>query len=659
MPSSIIIYGIECEIPDQPAIKDLDGSLLRKDKQKFRRVEFPSSLDEITVLDDGTPSLDEEQKEFIFNELYKCKNGYWFLNNGTPTYITGDHYYYLNYWVLEHGELPNYRDSDRRWFLFYNECYNDPNILGIIRGKKRREGATSQATAIMTKLATSVSRTRCGIMSKVGKDAEKVFKDMVLTGFNSLPFFLQPQVESSESKTELRFEEKTKKKKASVNTISLHEKKGGLNSSITYSTTTFKAFDGGRWYTLIDEAAKMPADLNLYEYWENTLKKTTLVGTKKVGFCTFISTSAQPKDGGANFKKLWESSNQFKDGRNTRSKLIRYFAPANDGFEGYIDEYGISDMDGAKERILLERTSDLGKLTDPLSEEEMFSFEQGDNPLNITKIEKQEAFLRENNIPLRIGSLYLDGTGKVQFSDDKNGNWKIYKFPKVENNFIVRNGIMYPQADYQYAIGCDPYRHNILSGSGSMGSIFVGEKLDLTNEDDTCLPVAHYIGRPKMKDLFWKETLMAAMYYGCPVLFEKDASDDYYPYFKGKNILDTNCFPMLGRKPDAIIDPGRKAKYNPRDHSMSSADPFALEKQLTFLIAYIEHHCHKIYFPDLLAEFKEYDHSNRTKYDSTVSFMIMLLSLTGQNRANTAAKKETPMLNIYTSNPFKTHNFKI
>ena len=86
---------------------------------------------------------------------------------------------------------------------------------------------------------------------------------------------------------------------------------------------------------------------------------------------------------------------------------------------------------------------------------------------------------------------------------------------------------------------------------------------------------------------------------------------------------------------------------------MPTADAFALSKQLEYGINYVEHHCHKIFYPDLLDEMKRYRHDNRTKFDSTVSFLIMLLTLTGQMKANASVKRKQPLVEMYTADPFK------
>jgi len=131
-------------------------------------------------------------------ELTRCRDGFWFMNNGSPTYITGKYYYFLNYFTLENGEKPQYRDCDRRYYLFLDYCETSNNVLGILRVKSRREGATSQASSNIIYTATTTEQAKCGIVSKTGDDAKSVFKEMVVYGFRNLPLFLKPEISAGD-----------------------------------------------------------------------------------------------------------------------------------------------------------------------------------------------------------------------------------------------------------------------------------------------------------------------------------------------------------------------------------------------------------------------------------------------------------------------------
>ena len=75
---------------------------MEKEKQKYDKLYFD-------------PKLEGYRNE----EWFKRLNGVWFMCKGVPTYITGLHYMYLNWWKIDIG-YPHYRDSDRRTWLYWN-----------------------------------------------------------------------------------------------------------------------------------------------------------------------------------------------------------------------------------------------------------------------------------------------------------------------------------------------------------------------------------------------------------------------------------------------------------------------------------------------------------------------------------------------------------
>ena len=106
MPKFEEISGIKIQLPEEPKKKDILFSDLTKKKQKWRRTEMPSGL---------FPDTASKYSDFITQEFDRRNNGVWFMNNGVPTYITGEHYYYLNWCKLDIG-YPEYRDRDRRFY---------------------------------------------------------------------------------------------------------------------------------------------------------------------------------------------------------------------------------------------------------------------------------------------------------------------------------------------------------------------------------------------------------------------------------------------------------------------------------------------------------------------------------------------------------------
>ena len=152
-----------------------------------------------------------------------------------------------------------------------------------------------------------------------------------------------------------------------------------------------------------------------------------------------------------------------------------------------------------------------------------------------------------------------------------------------------------------------------------MGACYVFERLDIADPSNSCMPIAEYVGRPRLKSMFHDEMLKGAVFWGYKACYENDVGDDFVDYFMNKGFKG-----YLMRTPTAAMD--RNKRRTVQKYGVTSGDTFAMARQLDTCIGYIENHCEKIYFNSLLEELLQYDHEHRTPYDRTVAFMISLLS---------------------------------
>ena len=65
------------------------------------------------------------------NEFTRREQGFHFYNNGTPTYITGTHYMYLQWSKIDVG-APEYREANRLFFIFWEACKADTDVTECI-----------------------------------------------------------------------------------------------------------------------------------------------------------------------------------------------------------------------------------------------------------------------------------------------------------------------------------------------------------------------------------------------------------------------------------------------------------------------------------------------------------------------------------------------
>jgi hypothetical protein len=213
----INIYNTDIEIPEVPDASEIeDWGTTNPDEQYWRKKPLPDIFKDLAYDTSGNIILSTEQKAFCLKELDKIRNGCWIMLNGKPTYLPYNYYYYLQYWTLENKKPPEYRDVSRRYAIYRWHWRRVYWCLGILRGKGRRTGATSETTSNIVCETTTNKNRRAGVISKNGKDARKIFLYRVQFGFRHLPFFLQPTLENDkDSKTELVFNvpiDKSKKK---------------------------------------------------------------------------------------------------------------------------------------------------------------------------------------------------------------------------------------------------------------------------------------------------------------------------------------------------------------------------------------------------------------------------------------------------------------
>lgn len=651
----IKVYGTEIELPEQPMGSLIDYWNLPKEKQYWRKKELPKIFDVVATTEEGEPVLNAEQRLYVEEEIKKIRDGYWFFNNGVATYITGRHYFYLQYWTLETRRPPDYRDVSRRYFLFLDHWHKNEWCLGIVRGKGRRSGATSECSSNLIYSGTQNENANCGIVSKTNADARKVFVFKTSFGYRHLPFFMKPEQENAEdAKTEIRWSkpiDRSKKKKE----FKIKGDVGGLNSRLDFQPTALNSYDSERmFWVLADEGGKWPKEVPFSQFI-SILSETLVQGSLKVGFVEAPSTvNEMTKSGGAEYKEVWTGANQFKvfiaeDGEimeETANRFVRYFVPAYDGLEGFIDQYGMSIIEnptqeqkdwvlykykkkikyGAKEYLQRKRDKLEGKKLEeeirkyPFTEDEMFMSSDTNCHFNSMNINMQLKRIEESNLKLRIGKFQRNLQGLVEFKDDMNGAWSILAFPPngEENKFKMERGLQRPARADDGVIGVDGYS-NSQGGRkyGSHAAAYIYRKLDISDPENTGLFIAEYYDRPKTKELFHEQMLLAAEFYGYPIWYEHTA-DDYLSHFRGLGKVG-----YLGKYPRNSIVPDKLATAE-RYYGFPIS-PFAMTKQLDSLISFVEYHCEKIYFIRLLDNCLIFEADKRTDYDCVVASMIALV----------------------------------
>lgn len=641
------IYGTLVVVPDLPEgvyVEDW-GFPDNPKEQQWRRKELPDIFDQVQFDGNKVAILTPAQEKFGIEEVRRCKNGFYFYSNGQLTYITGKHYFYLQWWFLEDEIYPDYRDSDRKYFWFLNHYEKRLWCLGIARGKKRREGASSQACSNLMYELIFYRNSNCGIVSKTQDDSEATFTEMVKHGHEHLPVFLKPKQTNREgSVTKIEF--------------------GNLNSKVTYKAPVQNAYDRGRMSrVLADEGGKWPQDVPFSKFIQ-IVSRTLVKGVTRVGFCEAPSTvNEMTKGGGAEFKKFWDGANQFNThGKKTTNRFVTYFTPAYENLPGFIDRYGISVIDAPTEEqyeYLVEKFVTYDEITGDITSEvtpedirkgakvyimsrreglqgteleeeirmnpctvrEMFEAANVGCAFNSFKLNQRKQGMEQNPLSYRRMIFFRDtekGTVHLRDinADEQSFHWRFTYYINKEksNKHVYEMGLKKPDNVRDGGITVDSYS-NTQGGRkfGSKASAWIGRRFDPQDPYNSGRVIGHLFGRPPEKDMLHAQVMLAAEYFGYEVWYEHTA-DDYYSYFR-----DRGKVKYLGLYPLSLIDPTKRE--DAERHKGTPITPFSLTKQLDNGISYVENHTDRIDFPELIDNLLIFDPYDRTKYDMVVSWL--------------------------------------
>jgi hypothetical protein len=653
----IDISGLPICLPKQPRKKDIAGYDLPTHLQTWARTEMPSELARIKSMDEWYEMPKEFRQRFspfIEEEFRRRREGYWFYNNGEPTYVTGRHYMMLQWSKIDIG-YPSFLDFQRKLFVHQAACEADPRCLGQLYTKCRRSGYTNMSACVLVDEATQVKDKLLGIQSKTGKDAqENVFMKKVVAIFKSYPFFFKPiQDGTTNPRMELAFREPskriTKNNKTSI-------KGDALNTIINWKNTTNNAYDGEKLHILyLDEAGKWEKPTDIREAWR--IQRTCLIVGRRVIGKALVGSTVNPMDkGGQEYKELWKDSDpqeRNKNGRTT-SGLYKIFIPAYEALEGFFDKYGkpiiespeqeIETLDGetveigAREFLKNERDAlrhDAREMNEivrqfPFTTDEAFRDSVEGSLFNIGKIYEQIDH-NENMYPdpvVRGNFTWKGGVRdtEVVFVPTSEGRWFVSWMPPLDlrNQKITERGKLVAPNKLIGCGGVDSYDIDATTdGRGSKGACHIYNKFNMRAPSN--MFVAEYCSRPPMAKIFYEDVLMASFFFGYPLLVENNKYG-IVRYFESRGydgyLLDR---PQHLTTAGSVVTKTKGIPSNSQDvihtHAQSIED-------------YIHNHVGinekgevgRMYFNRTLEDWIGYRIDNRTKFDLTISAGLALLA---------------------------------
>ncbi len=653
-------------------------------EQYWERQDLPRELAKIQSIfqwNEKPKEFKDRWVDYIEQEFDYREQGFWFMNKGVKTYITGSHYMYLQWSSIDVG-YPDFREANRIYWIFWEACRADPRSFGMIYLKIRRSGFSFMSSSECVNIGTLARDARIGILSKTGADAKKMFTDKVVPINSRLPFFFKPVMDGMDKpKTELAYRVPA----AKITKKNMYETDDndvdGLDTSIDWKNTEDNSYDGEKLLFLAhDESAKWTKPVNIKENWRVT--KTCLrLGSKIIGKCMMGSTSNALSKGGQNYKDIYEDSNVKNRNANgqTKSGLYAIFIPMEWNMEGFIDRYGhpvfrkpkepVMGVDGnwIKNGAIDYWEAEVESLKDdadalnefyrqfPRTESHAFRDESKQALFNLTKIYQQIDYndsMIKGQYLTRGSFSWKDGIKdtEVIWTPDTRGRFLISWAPPkhMQNNVHIRNGIKYPGNEHLGSFGCDSYDISaVVGGRGSNGALHGMTKFHM---DDA--PVnqffLEYIARPQTAEIFFEEVLMACIFYGMPILVENNKPRLLY-HIKNRGYRGFSI-----NRPDKQM-----AKLTKTERELGGI-PNSSEDVKQAHASAIESYIEKFVGMDLEAKYRDpeemgtmpftrtledwakFDINDRTKFDASISSGLCIMA--NQKHLYVPEKKESKLI---------------
>lgn len=676
------IQGLDCCLPPEGYVWNVLTNELEyvcvysrsdiPEEQYWERFKLPEWYKEVTKKEDeylkrkkedDPPFYDERYEEYKRQEWFRRLNGFWFMNynpkkkKSEAVYFTGFYYMLLQWFNIDIGYAKFiFPHLIKSYFLEY--CIQDPICMGMIDVTKRRFLKTFMGGLFVLEYTTRTKMVNGTLQSKTGNDAKNVFGKAIVNPFRRFPRFFRPEYDMSlgiNPKTEMRFQQTNIRGKKAEDTIDKDE----LGSMITWGSADPIHFDGWKIHRYFSDEWAKTVEANVFDRHEVIRYCLLDEEGKIIGKALYSSTvekNDSDKDGVQKAaRELWDASDQFNRQENgmTQSGLYRFFQTADEGRN--FDIYGYPDVEKTIKDILADREAVKNSpralfarmRKEPRTIGEAFSVDADQCIFNTQNIEAREESLKENPVYKRSVWFYRDGeTQKVRWRDigakEKDFHWKItwgLNEGELESNkYFIEDGKRKPGRTEDGAIAIDGYS-NTQGGQkwGSRASAWIGRRLNLFDRKNTNKAIGWLYGRPIDKDLLHEQVMLAAEWYGYEAFYEHN-SDDYRNYFRDRGRLWYLAF-----YPTILIEPTKLEKTE--RHRGVPTTPFSLTKQADLGVHYVEYYSDLIDFQELLDDMKTFDPNDRTKFDITVSFLILLAALA--EPVKRPIPRKTPLIEVY------------
>lgn len=682
--SKIVVgEGFECWLPPVPDNSQILFSNLPKEEQYWRREPIPKWYMERSAEEKEKGRIDPMCEKYRRREWHRRIFGVYFMNNGVPTYLTNHHYWYLQWCKFDHVEndgYPFYYDFSGENFKIRQWCEENPKSMGYMIIGPRATGKSGEEIACVTNRATYLHNHRVAMQSKHYEDDAKgvLIQAKTVPLFNALPDFFKPEFAHGTNPQEsLIFKRRTITGKESENVKfgADHE----LQSLIFAAMPGVKALDSDTLSDIFEDEIgkthpKKVADI--YDRHEVNLK-CVFRNHRKIGLLRKTSTVEEMNEGGAECFNLWKESNpEILDGNGyTTSKIHRHLISALDtdtSLEDYIDQVGknwgppcnkFGQVDRKISNIKIQNDfdavkHDLKKLSgrmrkNPRNETEAFIPDQSRSIFNVQLLTNRLNYLRNElpKPPYVRGNLYWlkDKFGPVGFRQDEHAgrfNWAWFpdefsgmKEPdkwRILNNVgeewgYDRHGqsriMKFPKNDHLFRGATDPIKFTRTKDPRASKAASHGFRLfdfyvdgNVPKKDwKTHNFIYEYICRPEDPETYLEDMAMVCIFLGMKMLPERNVPS-VNEYFERNGLEKFLFYPKResGKLAGLLVQ-------ETSDDAGYASTPEVIDYYTRRLITFINEHIDRFPFDNTIEDFLNFDSTNPTKSDPTVSAGFTLI----------------------------------
>ena len=294
-----------------------------------------------------------------------------------------------------------------------------------------------------------------------------------------------------------------------------------------------------------------------------------MAGSIKTGMITIFGTSGDMEGGTADYSEM--HSNPLRFGmlpfqniwdEDSEDMKCGFFHPINWNMEGYYDEQGNSDVEGAKSlelaqrKILLDNGATSADIQKRMQEKPLGPFEAfgmvSTNNFPILELKRQLEIVKAKNLHMIMGTpvkMYYDyDSKKVKAEPILDGTANVIYRQKPDNTSLEGCPVIYeypPEVPMRgaFKIGYDPYRQD--KGS-SLAAVYVYKSVIIGDRTKRII-VAEYVGRPGEADDVNYICRLFAELYNTTIMHENEVTH-VKDYFRRRKQLH-----YLAYQPDEVI----------------------------------------------------------------------------------------------------------